>query len=257
MAETRRTEDTILETKKNIEFFKKRNKVEGFSLEPYTYIKDSIDEYGEKIDTTRNVINIGLELLFRLLYPNGKIYAETIERTYDEEEGRSPELNTCTARAYVYLDKHDDKDAFVVSEIGCAKYNPLKPDIGIEAAAHTYARTKALQKLGLGAEYGFPNSLYDEGKTNNSPQIIVKNPIDDFNNKISKTDVSHDENDEYKDACLHTCEHPSFKGITLGNIARRSPSFIKSLAMGTSACEEASSEDIKYATIIFNHDYML
>lgn len=257
---SKRTEETVNETISNIEFFRKRNKVEGFSLDPYTYVKDTIDEYGEKVETTRNVLNIGLELLFRMLYPNGKIFAETLEKNYFEEDGkRTSIVDTCTARAYIYLDKNDPKDAFVVSEIGYAIYNPLRPEIGIESAAHTYARTKALQKLGIGAEYGFPNSFYknEEDVSKNRDikveEIIRKAVTENADDRVDKTS-SNIPDSKYEEALNHVCTHPSFAGIKMKNIARRSASFIKALATGSQACSDASPEDIKCATIIFSHD---
>lgn len=240
--------------KNTIEFLTTRNSIEGFNLEDYSYIKDEFNPYSETIIRTKEVRAEGVELLFRLKNPLGKIEVQTIKEVplLDEDGLDTGKLKYCLARAFVYLNKDDEN--YISTEIASAEMDLVNPQINVEVAAHTFAKLKALKRLGYGAEYGFEVSAYGgPAKNGESSKEVLPQELEKLiyspapSNDVAE-DKSEDKNESSPDSLMNAynviCHSKGVEGMTLGMINEKMPFYIDIL------CGSADDPVIRDAAIL-------
>lgn len=258
------------EVRDTIQFLAERNKYEGFSLRPYTYIKQ---EYHEGTDVSLSIMEVraeGVEILFRLKNPNGKIIAKTVKTNpiMDENGNDTGKAAYCLAEAYVYLDYKDPEEHFVVREIASAVYDEVHPEINVEVAAHTFAKLKALKKLGYGAEYGFEAKYYPDcyqQEKQEESQYPAFSPeesayqqslidLDPEFKKLliqDKKDIAQEQTSENKldKAFKVVCQSEGMEGLTLKEIYDKFPKYLTYMTSNASFIKDPKNKEAYEAAL--------
>lgn len=260
------------DVKNTIQYLSDRNKVEGFSLEPYAYVKNKFSEEDNASLVVKDVHAEGVEILFRLKNPNGKVIAKTIKAIpiLDADGNDTGKVSYCLAEAFVYLDYKDPEEHFVVREIASSVYEEAHPEINVEVSAHTNAKLKALKKLGYGAEYGFESKYYHNNQQEDNvfqPTTVMSQEDDAYQQTLLDLDPEFrkflDTNEQVKedhaendlDKAFHVvCHADGMEGLTLGEIYNKLPRYLEYMTTSdTFKKDKNNKEAYEAALFILEH----